>query len=403
MSDEKALLAAIWEHPHEDTPRLMYADWLQENGQPERAEFIRVQCERARTDEDDPGSGRLVERETQLLDAHRNRWLGSVRVWCQFERGFSYPSLGREISTIQLEKASKRQLQAVPLWEVGVRAGNSDRIVPLSSVANLRRIGKLSLRGRDRRGVLLSALDPSADAGNVAELNWLVHDTGAEVFHALARPGVLPQVQSLRVHGILDETAAAALARSPLAGRVTCLALPLTGATARTLFAGGAFARLTELDNAGHVLGHNGGGTLPGGRYFVVSGRGYSPERTGDALLEALADCGPPGLRRLRLRPGGITTAGAEALAGWAGARSLRRLDLSSMNASHDIGPAGVRALIESPFLRGLVSLTVKVNGATRDEITRRLLDRFGALVPPPSSTPYWITGGVAWPEHVWW
>jgi uncharacterized protein (TIGR02996 family) len=48
MSDEKALLAAIWEHPHEDTPRLLYADWLQENGQPERAEFIRVGCELAR-------------------------------------------------------------------------------------------------------------------------------------------------------------------------------------------------------------------------------------------------------------------------------------------------------------------------------------------------------------------
>ena len=30
MSDEKALLAAIWEHPHEDTPRLVYADWLDE-------------------------------------------------------------------------------------------------------------------------------------------------------------------------------------------------------------------------------------------------------------------------------------------------------------------------------------------------------------------------------------
>ena len=36
MSDEKARLAAIWENPHEDTPRLVYADWLQENGQPER-------------------------------------------------------------------------------------------------------------------------------------------------------------------------------------------------------------------------------------------------------------------------------------------------------------------------------------------------------------------------------
>ena len=48
MSDEDALLAAIAAHPDEDTPRLMYADWLDEHGQPVRAEFIRVQIELAR-------------------------------------------------------------------------------------------------------------------------------------------------------------------------------------------------------------------------------------------------------------------------------------------------------------------------------------------------------------------
>ena len=48
MSDETALLAAIVAFPDEDTPRLVYADWLQEDGQPDRAEFIRVQCEYAR-------------------------------------------------------------------------------------------------------------------------------------------------------------------------------------------------------------------------------------------------------------------------------------------------------------------------------------------------------------------
>jgi uncharacterized protein (TIGR02996 family) len=31
--------------PPDDTPRLVYADWLEENGEPERAEFIRVQVE----------------------------------------------------------------------------------------------------------------------------------------------------------------------------------------------------------------------------------------------------------------------------------------------------------------------------------------------------------------------
>lgn len=37
------LLAAILADPNDDLPRLVYADWLEENGEPERAEFIRSQ------------------------------------------------------------------------------------------------------------------------------------------------------------------------------------------------------------------------------------------------------------------------------------------------------------------------------------------------------------------------
>ncbi len=44
-------LADIIEHPADDTPRLIYADWLDEHGQAERAEFIRVQCELAKLEE----------------------------------------------------------------------------------------------------------------------------------------------------------------------------------------------------------------------------------------------------------------------------------------------------------------------------------------------------------------
>ncbi len=44
MTDADAFLAAILAAPDDDAPRLEFADWLDENGQPERAEFIRVQC-----------------------------------------------------------------------------------------------------------------------------------------------------------------------------------------------------------------------------------------------------------------------------------------------------------------------------------------------------------------------
>jgi len=45
VSDGDALLKAILANRDDDTPRLVYADWLTENGQEARAEFIRVQVE----------------------------------------------------------------------------------------------------------------------------------------------------------------------------------------------------------------------------------------------------------------------------------------------------------------------------------------------------------------------
>lgn len=44
MIEEKAFLQTIYETPDDDFPRLVFADWLEEQGD-KRAEFIRVQCE----------------------------------------------------------------------------------------------------------------------------------------------------------------------------------------------------------------------------------------------------------------------------------------------------------------------------------------------------------------------
>jgi len=95
MSDEKALLAAIWKHPHEDTARLVFADWLQENGHPERAEFIRVQCELARLDEWDEGRRPALEkREKKLLKQFEKDWRKNLPAELReapFRRGFVAP------------------------------------------------------------------------------------------------------------------------------------------------------------------------------------------------------------------------------------------------------------------------------------------------------------------------
>jgi uncharacterized protein (TIGR02996 family) len=91
-----AILADVLENPTDDVPRLVYADWLDDHGDPARAEFVRVQVEVAGLSEchvttvddgdGDPG-GRpcrcpwhaLRRRELDLLTpSHFWRWFGPV-------------------------------------------------------------------------------------------------------------------------------------------------------------------------------------------------------------------------------------------------------------------------------------------------------------------------------------
>jgi uncharacterized protein (TIGR02996 family) len=90
MSRE-GFLADIIEHPDDDAPRLIYADWLDDHGESDRAELIRLQIESARLPEGDPHAADLDTRAEELLAEHETEWLGewSERLvrWT-FRRGF---------------------------------------------------------------------------------------------------------------------------------------------------------------------------------------------------------------------------------------------------------------------------------------------------------------------------
>jgi uncharacterized protein (TIGR02996 family) len=78
MDERLAFLAAIKAAPADDVPRLVFADWLDEHDEPERAEFIRVQCELEQNKFawHLPDAARLLKREAELLKTNRNNWLG---------------------------------------------------------------------------------------------------------------------------------------------------------------------------------------------------------------------------------------------------------------------------------------------------------------------------------------
>jgi uncharacterized protein (TIGR02996 family) len=79
MTQEEAFIQAIREAPEDDAPRLIFADWLEEHGQADRAEFIRLQCQLARMADKNPERSALTSRTDDLLRSHWDEWVGPFR------------------------------------------------------------------------------------------------------------------------------------------------------------------------------------------------------------------------------------------------------------------------------------------------------------------------------------
>jgi len=70
-----ALLMAIWASPAEALPRLVYADWLEENGWADEAGLVRIECELVGTPPDAKRAEELERRRSELLLRVRSDFL----------------------------------------------------------------------------------------------------------------------------------------------------------------------------------------------------------------------------------------------------------------------------------------------------------------------------------------
>jgi uncharacterized protein (TIGR02996 family) len=260
--EEKALvsaemLAAVVAAPDDDAPRLVYADWLAERGDP-RGEFIQLGCELART-----GAPELDRRVGALWRKHELTWIEPFRDAIQTHRwwrGFvehvgadgnalathGEPLLAHEpVTSIQLVRASRlarplgdvraiakaRTLDlsrndldgdgmarafAVPLPNVRSLSlsTNPMGLVGLTTlgVAELPAIESLSLRSA---GIDAFALDGIVDGpilDRLRELDLSNNPLGARGVVKLAQRA-LPRMEKLSLEKVeLDETAALVLA-----------------------------------------------------------------------------------------------------------------------------------------------------------------------------------------------
>jgi uncharacterized protein (TIGR02996 family) len=344
LSHDDAFLCDIIENPTDDTPRLVYADWLDEHGSAERAEFIRLQIEHARLDADDPRRWDLGKREVALLKAHGPAWLQSLPAWaregrCWFRRGF----VAEVTATVdQFLDGAAALRHATPLEGVALRqaAGRMAEVAGCPALAGLAHLD-LSDSNSILRAADIQALVRSRHLSDLRSLDLDFQRIGNDGVQALAQAAGVGPLQALYLeHGFWsvdlkhDQPATLdlrPLADSPHRDHLTTLYLGNNALVDESFAALGNFPRLTAL-------------TL-----------GSVPPAAVKALARAplLA-----GLRLLRIGSRGSRVEATRALAGSPHLAGLVALELPRC----DLSDASGRALAASPHLTNLRHLNLAAN-----------------------------------------
>src|SRR5262245_60151348 len=181
-----ALLAAVVASPGDDEPRLAFADWLEKHGDRDRARFIRLGCQAAQREEDDPQRLALEKRLAALLDRHEEEWKQEAPPWARsgaaFRRGFIDSVV---LSAALWIKRADKLFALVPATGARLREVR-DRLAEVLAAPSLARLTWLSLgwnRLGDAGAVAVAAVPQLA---NLRGLELTIARVGDDGLRALA-------------------------------------------------------------------------------------------------------------------------------------------------------------------------------------------------------------------------
>jgi uncharacterized protein (TIGR02996 family) len=339
--EERAFFDPIRDAPADDGPRLIFADWLDEHGQPDRAEFIRIQCALVRLADEDPRRADLGERERRLLEANEFRWAADLALlvtgWA-FHRGVidsvsvdpaQFLSSGADLFDLA-------PIRKVRLLKVGVQ------LRALMQSPTLRRVRELDLSSTVLGDLGSTHLARSPHLERLAALDLGFTDLGDGGLKILADSPALDGLRSLRLNDdpVLGPVGIRALADSAHLSELIDLDLSgcgLSDAVLRPLFEGPLGRQLQRLALQGNRLGNDGTKDFANSLVFA-----RMAER--DEMVD---------LRRVQMGP-----AGARALAECPVLKSVHTLVLDG----NLLGDAGLAALASSPHLIHLRALQLHEN-----------------------------------------
>jgi uncharacterized protein (TIGR02996 family) len=363
-----ALLRACKEEPDEDGPRLVLADWLEDHGQPERAEFVRVQLELRRLGPGDPRLAELTRRQGELLQTHRKDWAVPFgRKGVAFNRGLlcCFGPATRLLNP-RLARPSTAPawawVETVHLHGLGEKDAGAIAACPLlSSLASLAvSVVEFTPGGPARVAGTL------AHSPHLSGLRWFCLGQcllGGEGLRLLTTSPYLGNLTTLGLGCNAIEDEVAVLARWDRAPPLRTLDLQFNqiGDPGVTALAGWpALAGLSRLSLNNNRISSGGLAALVGSAHLgQLRELSLASNPLGPGAARALArPASWGGLRRLNLGQCQIDDQGVAALAGadWLGGLT----DLSL--AANQIGPRVLRALIRSPGLANLTSLSLGGN-----------------------------------------
>jgi uncharacterized protein (TIGR02996 family) len=233
MTDHDTFIRAICENPADDTARLVFADWLAENGDPDRGEFIRIEVELANRDPDgvgdEPRRRDLFARRSELLKAHKRRWLEPFLGYAKesaFERGFvtelEVPVevfLTRGPGWFAAAPITRVRFTRFEVWEDparrGLRLGDELFASPLLS-----RLAVINLSANQLNASDMELFAHHPDLSRVQELKLEWNELRSEGAAVLAGMAQLHGLESLYLmNNRITDAGARAIAQSPhLAG-----------------------------------------------------------------------------------------------------------------------------------------------------------------------------------------
>jgi uncharacterized protein (TIGR02996 family) len=356
MSERADLHRAVLAAPDDDAPRLVFADWLDEHGEPDRAEFIRLQCA---TDRLPPTSRRwqsFNDRAERLLREWRADWAAPTLqrvVRADFRRGF-VDGVSLTIDQFLSGADDLLALEPIRLWDFREIAF-FHRSPPLTSLAlhpAFDRVRGLAV-GEFAADEMVTALAASPYLNGLRTLSISYHRPGPEAiralfaaaprldqleaanspksnFHDLWKRGAPPRLRRLSLtHCRVTDHAVEQLALSPAAGRLETLRLDMNDVSVHAAEAIAASAYLS-------------------------------------------------GLRELSLAHTSLGDRGVIALARSPTLRNLRVLNLASCYVDN----AGAQSLADSPYLNELECLCLDGNRVSA-EVEDELKKRFGDALCP--------------------